>query len=74
MVQVWASELEGLGSVRVNAINPGATGTSMRMQAFPAENPGSVTSPEKIMPTYLYLLGADSAAVNGQSIDAQPQP
>jgi len=24
------------------------------------------------MPTYLYLLGADSAALNGQSIDAQP--
>jgi NAD(P)-dependent dehydrogenase (short-subunit alcohol dehydrogenase family) len=72
VVQVWASELEGLGSVRVNAINPGATGTSMRMQAFPAENPGSVTSPEQIMPTYLYLLGADSAALNGQSIDAQP--
>jgi len=72
MVQVWASELEGLGTVRVNAINPGATGTSMRMQAFPAENPSSVTSPAAIMPTYLYLLGADSAAVNGQSIDAQP--
>tara|TARA_B110000908_G_C10189774_1_gene419891 strand:- start:517 stop:1284 length:768 start_codon:yes stop_codon:yes gene_type:complete len=72
MVQVWASELEGLGSVRINAINPGATNTSMRMQAFPAENPSTVTTPEQIMPTYLYLLGADSAAVNGQSIDAQP--
>ncbi len=40
MVQVWAEELQGLGSVRVNAINPGATATNMRAQAFPAENPG----------------------------------
>jgi len=73
MVQVWASELEGLGSVRVNAINPGATATGMRAQAFPAENPGSLKSAAEIMPAYLYLLGSDSKAVNGQSIDAQPQ-
>ena len=72
MVQVWASELEGLGSVRVNAINPGATSTGMRAQAFPAENPGSLKSAEEIMPAYLYLLGSDSKAVNGQSVDAQP--
>jgi len=72
MVQVWASELEGLGSVRINAINPGATRTSMRMQAFPAEDPTTLTTAEQIMPTYLYLLGADSKAVNGQSSDAQP--
>ena len=72
MVQVWASELEGLGSVRLNAINPGATATGMRAQAFPAENPGSLKSAAEIMPTYLYMLGSDSKAVNGQSIDAQP--
>ena len=72
MVQVWASELEGLGSVRVNAINPGATSTGMRAQAFPAENPGSLKSAAEIMPAYLYLLGSDSKAVNGKSVDAQP--
>ena len=72
IVQVWASELEGLGSVRINAINPGATATNMRAQAFPAENPGSLKSAAEIMPAYLYLLGSDSKAVNGQSVDAQP--
>ena len=72
MVQVWASELEGLGSVRINGINPGATATNMRAQAFPAENPGTLKSAEQIMPAYLYLLGPDSSEVNGQSIDAQP--
>jgi len=73
MVQVWAAELEGLGPVRINAINPGATRTNMRMQAFPAEDPNTVATAEQIMPTYLYLLGADSAGVNGCSVDAQPQ-
>lgn len=72
MVQVWAAELEGLGSVRVNAINPGATATNMRAQAFPAENPGSLKSAAEIMPAYLFLLGSDSKALNGQSVDAQP--
>lgn len=72
MIQVWASELEGLGSVRINGINPGATATNMRAQAFPAENPGTLKSAEEIMPAYLYLLGPDSSEVNGQSVDAQP--
>jgi NAD(P)-dependent dehydrogenase (short-subunit alcohol dehydrogenase family) len=71
MVQTWAAELEGLGNVRVNAINPGATRTNMRAQAYPAENPNSLKSAEEIMPAYLYLLGADSSEVNGQSINAQ---
>ena len=71
MMQTWAAELEGLGSIRVNAVNPGATRTQMRAQAFPAENPDSLKTAEDIMPAYLYLLGPGSASVNGQSIDAQ---
>ncbi|MDA0794947.1 MAG: YciK family oxidoreductase [Proteobacteria bacterium] len=71
MVQTWASEVEDLGSVRINAINPGATRTNMRAQAFPAENPNNLKTPEDILPAYLYLMGQDSAEVNGQSIDAQ---
>ena len=71
MVQTWAAELDGLGSVRINAINPGATSTNMRAQAYPAENPDTLKTAEQIMPAYLYLLGPDSAKVNGQSINAQ---
>ena len=71
LVQTWAAELEGLNSVRINCINPGATSTQMRAQAFPAENPNSIASPEDIIPAYLYLMGADSQTVNGKSIDAQ---
>ena len=71
MVQTWAAELGGLGTVRVNAINPGATATDMRAQAFPAEDPTRLKSAEAIMPMYLYLLGPDSKTINGQSINAQ---
>ncbi len=71
MAQTWAAETEGLNSVRINCINPGATSTQMRATAFPAENPESIASPEDIMPAYLYLMGPDSHQVNGQSIDAQ---
>jgi len=71
LVQTWASENEGLNSVRINCLNPGATSTQMRATAFPAENPESIASPQDIMPAYLYLMGSESLAVNGQSIDAQ---
>jgi NAD(P)-dependent dehydrogenase (short-subunit alcohol dehydrogenase family) len=71
MVQTWGAELDGLGTVRVNAIDPGATRTNMRAQAFPAENPTDLKTPAEIMPAYLYLLGPDSRGVNGRSIKAQ---
>ena len=71
MVQTWAAEVDGVGSVRINAINPGATSTNMRAQAYPAENPDHLKTPEQIMPAYLFLLGPDSDGVNGQSINAQ---
>ncbi|MDG0969448.1 MAG: YciK family oxidoreductase [Porticoccaceae bacterium] len=71
LVQTWASEVEAIGSVRINAINPGATRTDMRAQAFPAENPEQLATAEDIMPAYLYLLGSDSNDMNGQSIEAQ---
>ncbi|WP_210397652.1 YciK family oxidoreductase [Motiliproteus sediminis] len=69
--QVLADELEGLGTLRVNCINPGATRTSMRAFAYPAENPAALATPESIMPLYLYLMGPDAKGVTGHSIDAQ---
>jgi len=71
LVQVFADELENISKVRVNAINPGATNTAMRRTAYPAEHPENNPSPEDIMNAYLYLMSDDSAAINGQSIDAQ---
>jgi NAD(P)-dependent dehydrogenase (short-subunit alcohol dehydrogenase family) len=57
--------------VRVNSLNPGATNTAMRRSAYPAEEPAKNPSPEQLMPTYLYLMGADSAGTTGQAFNAQ---
>ena len=70
-MQTLADEMDGVSNIRVNCINPGATRTRMRASAYPAENPNSLATPEDIMPLYLYLMGSDSRAINGQSLDAQ---
>ncbi|WOT03944.1 YciK family oxidoreductase [Shewanella youngdeokensis] len=70
MMQAIAHEYEGT-SIRCNSINPGATRTSMRANAYPAENPQTLKTPAEIMPTYLYLMGKDSAEITGQQFNAQ---
>ena len=71
LMQVLADEMDGICPGRANSINPGATRTNMRAQAYPGENPASNPTPEEIMPVYLYLMGPDSFGVNGQAFDAQ---
>lgn len=71
LMQVLADEVDGIASVRANSVNPGATRTDMRAQAYPGENPDNNPEPATIMPVYLYLMGPDSAGVNGQAFDAQ---
>ncbi|UHQ55293.1 YciK family oxidoreductase [Microbulbifer sp. YPW16] len=71
LMEVLADEMDGVSSIRVNSINPGATRTNMRAAAYPAEDPKGVTAPEDLMPTYLYLMGDDSSDVNGRQFNAQ---
>ncbi|MCG3724654.1 YciK family oxidoreductase [Vibrio cincinnatiensis] len=72
MMQVLADELSET-TIRVNAINPGATRTGMRAKAYPAEDVNQLKTPEEIMPLYLYLMAPESQSVHGQCIDAQPK-
>ena len=69
--QVLADELANKPNIRVNAINPGATRTTMRAAAYPAEDPERLKTPEEILGAYLYLLGPDSRGITGRSYDAQ---
>ncbi len=69
-MQVLADETDN-SAIRVNCINPGAVRTRMRASAYPAENPQSLISPDEVMNPYLYLMGPDSNAISGTSIDAQ---
>jgi len=70
LAQVLADE-HRQGNIRVNCVNPGATRTNMRLEAFPAEDRDALKRPEDILATYVYLLGPDSKGVTGQSLDAQ---
>ena len=71
MMQIFSEELQNTSSVRVNCINPGAVRTNMRESAYPAENPETNPSADKIMKPYLFLMSDVSKEINGQSIDAQ---
>ncbi len=71
LMQTLADELEGISNIRVNCINPGATRTRMRAQAFPAEDIKKNPAPEEIMGLYLHLMGPAGKSIHGQSLDAQ---
>jgi NAD(P)-dependent dehydrogenase (short-subunit alcohol dehydrogenase family) len=59
------------GDLRVNCINPGATRTGMRLEAFPGEDRDKLKRPEEVLAPYLFLLGPDSKGITGESLDAQ---
>jgi len=59
------------GKLRANCINPGATRTGMRLEAFPGEDRDKLKQPEEVLAPYLFLLGPDSKGVTGESLDAQ---
>lgn len=59
------------GKLRVNCINPGATRTNMRLEAFPAQDRDLLKGPDEVLAPYLYLLGPDSKGITGQSLNAQ---
>lgn len=68
--QILAEEMRG-SHVRVNAINPGSTRTTMRRQAYPGEDAGALPAPEAIVNAYLWLLGPAGRGVSGESLDCQ---
>lgn len=68
--QVLADEVKDAG-VRVNAVNPSATRTRMRADAYPSEDPLTLPTPERVVPLFLYLASDDSAHITGQSLEAR---
>jgi NAD(P)-dependent dehydrogenase (short-subunit alcohol dehydrogenase family) len=69
--EVLSAELSGITSIRVNSLNPGATRTKLRRQAYPAENPESLPAPEDITHAYIALLGPASHGITGGRFNAQ---
>jgi len=70
-MQTLADEVRNTTSIKVNSLNPGGTRTSMRRDAYPAENPAAQPTAESIMPVYLYLMGKEAANITGRALNVR---
>jgi NAD(P)-dependent dehydrogenase (short-subunit alcohol dehydrogenase family) len=68
--QVLAAELQTSG-VRVNSVNPGATRTDMRAEAYPEEDPESLPTPDDIAEIFVHLASDESSSVTGRTFEAR---
>jgi NAD(P)-dependent dehydrogenase (short-subunit alcohol dehydrogenase family) len=71
MMKMLADEFTSTPAIRVNSIDPGATRTAMRLQAYPAEDRNKLKTADEIMNPYLFLLGRDARGVTGETIVCQ---
>jgi NAD(P)-dependent dehydrogenase (short-subunit alcohol dehydrogenase family) len=69
LLGAYADETEYLGRVRVHVVDPGATRTRMRANAFPGEEPESVKPPEVVAKAIVERLLADVPSVEKVRID-----
>jgi NAD(P)-dependent dehydrogenase (short-subunit alcohol dehydrogenase family) len=58
MVTCWAAETEKT-AMKVNLLDPGATRTSMRAEAYPGEDPDRLKSPETLNDLFVDLAAPD---------------
>ena len=70
LTQVLADELKD-SNIRVNSVNPGGTRTKMRADAYPAEDPDTLPTPEDISKIFIYLASDESIGVKGQEFNAR---
>lgn len=68
LIRTYAAEVAHT-RIRVNLINPGPTRTRLRVEAFPGENPDSVTPPDAIAEAFV-PLAEESCAHHGDWIAA----
>lgn len=71
MMKIWSQEAGEHPSPRLNLLQPGAMRTDFRNKGFPGEVAHESAPPEQIAPAVLWLLGADSAPLNGAEVSAR---
>ena len=65
----YADETAHAGKIRVHIVDPGATRTRMRQNAFPGEEPGSVKPPQKVAEAIVAQLSGDSPTGSRLRVD-----
>ncbi len=63
---IWASELGTTPQVRINLCWPGPVASPLRARSHPGESPAHLPAAESLAPHFLYLMGPDSAHLNGE--------
>jgi NAD(P)-dependent dehydrogenase (short-subunit alcohol dehydrogenase family) len=61
LLSTYADETAYAGKLRVHIVDPGATRTRMRQNAFPGEEPSSLKGPESVAAAILAHLQSDAA-------------
>ncbi|MGH6866181.1 MAG: SDR family NAD(P)-dependent oxidoreductase, partial [Methyloceanibacter sp.] len=61
LARTYANETSG-SPVRVNLIDPGATATAMRAEAYPGEDPASLRTPEEVTEAFIRLALPETKA------------
>ena len=69
--QILSAEHEDQLNIRFNCINPGATRTKLRKEAYPYEDEHKLKEPIDLMDKYAWLMSDESINIKGQSIDCQ---
>lgn len=66
MMQILADETENT-SINITGLIPGTVKTKLRTRAFPAEDPGQLTTPEEVAQAAVFLLSNKSDHIAGIS-------
>lgn len=69
LAAVWADELERVAKPRINVLIPGPIASPQRFQSHPGEDRSRLRTPEEAAMAFLYLLGPESAALTGQTLE-----
>ena len=66
--EILQEELEPLSKIKVFNFDPGATRTSMRAYAYPAEDPSSLKGTSSLLNYYLWLFSRESENIDSRYI------
>jgi NAD(P)-dependent dehydrogenase (short-subunit alcohol dehydrogenase family) len=71
LAKILAEELESFKKISVNVLIPGPIDSPLRKRTYPAEDKSKLPALDSLSEVYLYLFGAPSVGVTGQTIDAR---
>lgn len=74
LMRILAQELEHIGTIRVNSVDPGPIRTRLREQAYPAEDREQLPRPEEVTAQFIDLLAPDGPGHHGQALTATADP